>query len=210
VPLADVARRHEAPRGRGRPYALVRFQGAPLPSLFELLEGEGVAYATSFSKTIAPGLRTGYVLLPPRLTAPLADLAASSYVAPLVLTQAIVAEFLARGHLDAALRSSRERLRERRDAMLAALGEHLPDADWSRPEGGYFVWLELPGVDAGHLLDAAAARGVAFVPGPDFGGAPNTARLAFSSAGSAQIHAGVTRLAAVVRSLRRGRLWKAA
>jgi DNA-binding transcriptional MocR family regulator len=91
-------------------------------------------------------------------------------------------------------------LRERRDAMLEALGRELGGRGrWSRPEGGYFLWLELPGgVDAGELLDRATAAGVTFVPGSDFGGEPGSARLAFSFASPAEIGEGVSRLASLV------------
>jgi len=91
-------------------------------------------------------------------------------------------------------------LRARRDAMLEALERELPDARWSRPQGGYFIWLELPGGgDAAKLLEGAASAGVTFVPGADFGGAPNTARLAFSFVSPDEIREGVRRLAALVR-----------
>ena len=208
---AELARRHGLPIVEDDPYALVRFEGAPLPTLFELLEGDGVVYSSSFSKTIAPGLRTGYLVVPPSMAEPLAALAASSYVAPAVILQAVVAEFLARGHLERTVRRIRRRLRARRDAMLAALAEHLADAQCSRPAGGYFVWLTLPaGVDARRLLEAAAPLGVTFVPGTDFGGPQNSARLAFSGVSAAEIHTGVARLAEALRSLPRGRLRKAA
>jgi 2-aminoadipate transaminase len=84
--------------------------------------------------------------------------------------------------------------------MLEALERELPDARWSKPQGGYFVWLELPeGGDAGALLEHATAAGVTFVPGADFGGTPNTARLAFSFVSPDEIREGVRRLAALVR-----------
>jgi len=88
----------------------------------------------------------------------------------------------------------------RRDAMLEALERDLAGrARWSQPEGGYFLWLELPdGTDATELLGRASAAGVTFVPGPDFGGVPNSARLAFSFASPAEIDEGVSRLAALV------------
>ncbi|HYX86733.1 MAG TPA: hypothetical protein VE777_17315, partial [Gaiellales bacterium] len=88
-------------------------------------------------------------------------------------------------------------LRERRDAMIAALEDELGDrARWNRPAGGYFLWLELPeDVDAASLLTRAGEAGVTFVPGPDFGGPPNTMRLAFSFVSVAEIEEGIRRLA---------------
>jgi 2-aminoadipate transaminase len=102
--------------------------------------------------------------------------------------------------LEPNLERVRALLRERRDAMLEALERELGGrARWSRPEGGYFLWLELPqGSDATELLGRATAAGVTFVPGSDFGGEPNSARLAFSFASPAEIDEGVSRLAELV------------
>jgi 2-aminoadipate transaminase len=182
------------------PYGLVRFEGEPLPTLFELEGGVNVMYSSSFSKTIAPGLRVGYVIVPVDVSAGLEELVASTYITPALVTQATVLEFLRRGLLKPNLERTRGLLRERRDAMLGALERELGgQARWSRPEGGYFLWLELPsGIDASELLGRATAAGVTFVPGSDFGGEPGTARLAFSFASPAEIDEGVSRLAALM------------
>jgi len=182
------------------PYGLVRFDGEPLPTLFELEGGTNVIYSSSFSKTIAPGLRVGYVLVPEAMAAGLEDIVASTYITPALVGQATVLEFLRRGLLAPNLERVRELLRARRDAMLQALERDLAGrARWSQPEGGYFLWLELPeGTDATELLGRTSAAGVTFVPGPDFGGEPNSARLAFSFASPAEIDEGVSRLAALV------------
>ena len=127
-------------------------------------------------------------------------LATSTYITPVLLGQATVFEFLRRGNFEPNLERVSTLLGARRDAMLEALERELPDARWSKPQGGYFVWLELPGgADAGALLERATAAGVTFVPGRDFGGAPNTARLAFSFVSPDEIREGVRRLAALVR-----------
>jgi 2-aminoadipate transaminase len=182
------------------PYGLVRFEGEPLPTLFELEGGRNVMYSSSFSKTIAPGLRVGYMILPGEIAAGLEDIVASTYITPALVTEATVLEFLRRGLLEPNLERVRGLLRERRDAMLEALERELGGrARWSRPEGGYFLWLELPeGTDATELLGRATAAGVTFVPGSDFGGEPNSARLAFSFASPAEIDEGVSRLAELV------------
>jgi DNA-binding transcriptional MocR family regulator len=110
-----------------------------------------------------------------------------------------VYEFLRRGSFEPNLERIRPMLAARRDAMLEALERELPDAHWSRPEGGYFIWLELAeDVDAAALLTRAGSAGVSFVPGADFGGAPNTARLAFSFVSPDEIREGVRRLATLV------------
>ena len=198
--LAEIARQHELLVLEDDPYGLVRFDGEALPTLFELEGGTHVAYSSSFSKTIAPGLRVGYFVLPSALERELEALATSTYITPVLLGQATVFEFLRRGNFEPNLERVSTLLGARRDAMLEALERELPDARWSKPQGGYFVWLELPdGADAGALLERATVAGVTFVPGADFGGAPNTARLAFSFVSPDEIREGVRRLAALVR-----------
>jgi 2-aminoadipate transaminase len=197
--LVEIAREHDLLVLEDDPYGLVRFQGQQPPTLFELDGGERVVYSSSFSKTIAPGLRVGYFVLPPRLERELEALAVSTYITPALLGQATVFEFLRRGELEPNLDRIRPLLAARRDAMLESLERELPDARWSRPEGGYFIWLELPeGTDAAALLARADSAGVSFVPGTDFGGAGNTARLAFSFVSPEEIREGVRRLATVV------------
>ena len=182
------------------PYGLVRFEGKPVPTVFELAGGENVVYSSSFSKTVAPGLRVGYLVLPEFLAAQVETAAASAYITPALLSQATVYAFLRRGKLAPSLERVCALLRERRDAMIAALERHLPEATWTTPEGGYFLWLELPpGVQSAEL----AAEGVTFVPGADFfsgAGGENAMRLAFSYEPPAVIEEGVRRLASAVRA----------
>jgi 2-aminoadipate transaminase len=186
------------------PYGLVRFEGVSPPLLFELAGGDGVAYSSSFSKTVAPGVRVGYVVLPSELAGPVEDVAVSTYVSPAVLGQAVVFEFLRRGRLAPHLRHVCGLLRVRRDAMLAALEREFPaGARWSRPEGGYFLWVELPdGADAAALLTHASAAGVTFVKGSDFyphgEGGHSAARLAYSFVSPQEIAEGIARLASLV------------
>jgi 2-aminoadipate transaminase len=198
--LAELAHGLELPILEDDPYGLVRFEGRPLPSVFELAGGEGVTYSSSFSKTIAPGVRVGYLIVPAGTAMELEQRVASTYITPGLIAQATVYEFLRRGLFEPNLERVRRLLRERRDAMLATLEDELVDqARWSRPDGGYFLWLELPpGLDGFALLAAASEAGVTFVPGSDFGGPSNTARLAFSFVSPAEIEEGVRRLAALV------------
>jgi 2-aminoadipate transaminase len=187
------------------PYGLVRFEGEPLPSLLELAPAGRVIYSCSFSKTVAPGLRVGYLVLPRDLAQAVEAIAVSTYVSPAIFTEAIVWEFLRTGLLEPNLARTGAKLRARRDAMLEALERELPDATWSRPEGGYFIWLDLPGgVDAGELLAQAEENGVTFVKGADFFAGPggeSSARLAFSFATPDEITEGVGLLASAVRLL---------
>ena len=205
--LAGMAAEHDLLVLEDDPYGLVRFEGAAPPTLHELEGGERVIYSSSFSKIVAPGVRVGYLVLPERLARAVESLATSTYISPALLAQATVHEFLRRGALDRNLELVRSLLRARRDALLQALGEHFAGtgARWSRPDGGYFLWLDLPeGVDATELLAAAVERGVTFVPGPDFfprgGGGRSAARLAFSFASPGQLGEAVSRLATLLPS----------
>jgi 2-aminoadipate transaminase len=187
------------------PYGLVRYEGEALPSLFELSEGQ-TAYCSSFSKTVAPGLRVGWFVLPAELAGQLEALATSTYISPPYLSQATVLEFLRRDEFGPNLERVNGLLRERRDAMLAALEKEMPeDAVWTRPDGGYFVWLDLPsGPPAAELLVQAEEAGVTFVKGSDFfpggRGGERSARLAFSFVSPDEISDGVARLGGLVRA----------
>jgi 2-aminoadipate transaminase len=200
--LVELARERGVPLLEDDPYGLVRFEGEPPPTLHDLARGEGVVYASSFSKTVAPGLRVGYFVLTPDLVATVEAVAVSSYITPVLLGQATVWELIRRGGFEPNLERVRGLLRARRDAMLAALERDLPaGASWSRPEGGYFVWAEL-GVDTAELLERATAAGVTFVKGSDFfprgAGGKTAARLAYSFVSPEEIGEGVARLAALL------------
>jgi len=182
------------------PYGLVRFEGEALPTVFELAKGRNVVYSSSFSKTVAPGLRVGYLVLPAELADRIVAAATSSYITPGLLSQATVCEFLRRGAFEPNLERVRGLLRERRDAMLAALERHLPEATWTVPEGGYFLWVDLP---QGVMTVDLDPEGVTFVPGSDFfcdRGGESSVRLAFSYETPAAIEEAVRRLASAVRA----------
>jgi 2-aminoadipate transaminase len=193
--IVELAREHDLLVLEDDPYGLVRFDGEALPSLFELSGGE-VAYSSSFSKTIAPGLRVGWFVFPPELARAVEATATATYITPVLLGQATVHEFVSRGSFEPNLERVQGLLGLRRDAMLEALDRDLPGIRTTRPDGGYFLWLELGGVDAAGLLARAEEAGVTFVQGTDFGGASDTARLAYSFVSTDEIADGVARLAA--------------
>jgi DNA-binding transcriptional MocR family regulator len=197
--LVRLARRHDLLLVEDDPYGLVRFDGRSLPRLFDLDGGANVVFGSSFSKTVAPGLRVGYLVLPPGLAAEVEAEATSEYITPALVAQATVYEYLRRGCFRPNLARACALLSARRDRMLAALARELPDARWSEPEGGYFLWLELPaGMTTSELAPRAAAVGVSFVAGSDFftgRGGEGALRLAFSSAAPDEIDEGVARLA---------------
>jgi DNA-binding transcriptional MocR family regulator len=195
--VVELAAEHDLLVIEDDPYGLVRFEGEPLPSLHEL-SGGTTAYSSSFSKTVSPGLRVGWFVLPEKLARELEAAATGTYITPVLLGQATVYEFLQRGYFEPNLERVRRLLGARRDAMLAALERDLPDLRTTRPDGGYFLWVELNGVDASELLPRAEAAGVTFVKGTDFGGEPDTLRLAYSFVSPDEVAEGVARLAAAL------------
>jgi len=123
--------------------------------------------------------------------------ATDTYITPVLLSQAVACEFIRRGSFEPNLRRVNEQLMLRRDAMLAALEKHFAGAKWSRPEGGYFIWLELPpGTDTNEIL--ARAEGVTAVAGTEFIASANCLRLAYSFAAADEMDEGVKRLANAV------------
>jgi len=195
--IIELAREHDLLVFEDDPYGLVRYEGDALPSLLDLSDGAAI-YSSSFSKTIAPGLRVGWFVFPEALAREIEATATSTYITPVLLGQATVHEFVSRGLFEPNLERVVGLLRVRRDAMLAALDRDLPDVRTTRPEGGYFLWLEIDGADAAELLPRAEAAGVTFVKGTDFGGEPGTLRLAFSFVSPDEIAEGVSRLASAL------------
>ena len=201
--LVEVVREHGLAVLEDDPYGLVRFEGEAPPTLRELEGGTFVTYTSSFSKTVAPGVRTGYFVLPEEDAAAFEERAVATYISPPFLPEAIVFEYVRRGRFEPNLEQVRAELRARRDAMLAALERHFRgSASWSRPEGGYFVWLELDGTDTSELAARAEAAGVAIVPGAGFfprgsGLGTSSARLAYSYETPERIAEGIELLASL-------------
>ena len=200
--LVELAVAHGVPVLEDDPYGLVRYEGETPPSLHELEGGEGVAYTSSFSKTVAPGLRVGWFVLPAELAARVEDRAVSTYISPPFITQATIFELVDRGAFEPNLQRIQGLLRDRRDAMLAALERELGGkATWNRPDGGYFLWVELP-TETAPLLARAEQAGLGFVKGSDFfpggRGGERSARLAFSYESPSAIDEGVSLLASLL------------
>jgi DNA-binding transcriptional MocR family regulator len=195
--LIELARAHGFTLFEDDPYVTLRFAGESLPTMVSLAPDVTV-YASSFSKTVCPGIRVGYLVGPEDLIAEIVKRATSTYISPNMVAQGIVNQFCRSGAIDRSIETVREALRERAQALGDALREHLPDARFVAPEGGYFMWVEMPeGTDVAALFDAAAARGVAFVKGTDFvlEGGESSLRLAYSGVTVPQVTEGVKRLA---------------
>jgi 2-aminoadipate transaminase len=186
------------------PYVSIRFTGDPLPTMLSMDKDDTVVYASSFSKTVCPGIRVGYLVGPAELIARIVKRATNTYISPNMVAQGIVYEFVASGAIRDAIETVRNALRDRVAALTTALEREIPEAHFVAPEGGYFMWVELPeSVDVDALFAAAGERGVTFVKGTDFllDGGRNTLRLAYSGVTPDEIDEGVSRLADAYRSL---------
>ncbi len=200
--LVALCRETGIPIVEDNPYGLLRFEGEPLPCL-RSLDPRNVIYLGTVSKTFSPGVRVGWALADPSVIQRLvlakeaADLCGSNLT--MLLTERWFAD---EGRWRSALNGLIDTYRARRDAMLDALERHMPDgARWSHPEGGYFIWLDLP-EETGDLLARAEAAGVTFVPGTDFfadGGGTKSLRLAFSFVSPEEIADGIEKLAGLLR-----------
>jgi DNA-binding transcriptional MocR family regulator len=161
-----------------------------------------VIYSTSFTKTIAPGVRAGALLLPEPLRKQMAYIANQTYIGAVHFAHAAVAEYCSSGDFDKGLARVRPQLETRKDALVAALDAHLGDRFTFRaPEGGYFLWGRLDGVDCDALLPKANEAGVPFVKGSDFfvdGSGKDHLRLAFSAVKPEEMDEGISRLAQLI------------
>jgi 2-aminoadipate transaminase len=201
--LLELAREHDFVVFEDDPYVELRFSGERLASMLSM-DPERVVYASSFSKTVCPGIRVGYLVGPSELIAQIAKLATGTYISPSMVSQSIVYEFCASGALERSIETVKTALTKRLRTLEMALRRELPEARFVAPEGGYFMWVTLPeGTDVSALFTAAAEREVAFVKGTDFlmEGSGNTLRLAYSGVTPEEIEEGVGRLAEAYRSL---------
>ncbi|MBA2504376.1 MAG: PLP-dependent aminotransferase family protein [Thermoleophilaceae bacterium] len=196
--LLELAAKYEFTIFEDDPYIEVRFEGEPLATMLSGDPAGRVVYASSFSKTVCPGIRVGWLTGPAELIKRITTLATNTYISPSMVSQSIVNEFCRGGGLDRSIEVVRGALRDRRNALVAALREQLPDARFTPPQGGYFMWVEFPeGTDVDALFEAAKARDVQFVKGTDFllEGGENTLRLAYSGVTTDEIGEGIARLA---------------
>ncbi|MFL5907406.1 MAG: PLP-dependent aminotransferase family protein [Solirubrobacterales bacterium] len=192
------------------PYRLICFEKARGKTMLEMDTADRVIHASSFSKSVSPGVRVGYLVGPAEQIATLAKRASETYISPNMLAESIVFELCRSGGLEENLEVVNTALRDRRDALVAALREHIPEARFVVPEGGYFLWLDLnDDVDTTALLAESKEEGVTFVAGPDFmlEGGSSSLRLSFAPVPADQVAEGVARLA---RALERTRVAKAA
>ncbi len=189
------------------PYRKLRYTGADLPALHDLLP-EQVWRMSSFSKTIAPGLRVGYMLVPEPFTDPMAKMAEDTYINASYINQAIVYDYIRRGWFTTHLAELKNLYRQRLEAALEALATYFEGkATWTHPEGGFFIglWLNLDGnrLSSANLLQAARTFGLELTDGRGFypdGSGEDFIRLPFCGLTPAEIREGVERLNRVVSS----------
>jgi len=197
-----ICAEHDVLLVEDNPYGLLGFKGDPLPAL-RAEEAERVVYLGSFSKTFAPGLRVGWVLAPHAVREKLVLAQESATLCPPAFSQAVVSTYLAEHDWRGQVSAFSETYRERRDAMLEAMTEHLPGSvRWTRPDGGFYVWATLPeGLDAKAMLPRAVTARVAYVPGTAFyadGFGTRCVRLSYCHPTPERIREGVRRLAKVL------------
>jgi 2-aminoadipate transaminase len=204
--LAELAAREGLLVVEDDPYGRLRYEGADVPPVKSFDTAGQVIYLSTFSKTVAPGLRVGWVVAAPEILARLVVLKQAADLHTSSLDQRIVHEYVATGASDSHIPLIRAAYGERYRAMDAALKDELPAGfTWTHPEGGMFLWVTGPAdLDTSPLLSLALARQVAFVPGQDFfpdGSGRNYMRLNFSNASPERIREGVARLARLAREV---------
>lgn len=207
VRLVELAAEHGFWIFEDDPYRELPFEGEALETMLSIDSAERVVHSSSFSKTVSPGVRVGYLAGPAAEIARLAKRANETYISPNMLAEAVVLELCRSGGLDRNIEFVKGALRERRDALVDALRGELPEAEFVVPGGGYFLWLDLAeGTDTPALLAEAKSESVSFVAGPDFmvEGGENSLRLAFAAVPPERIPDGVARIARALERLRTG------
>ena len=205
VRLVALAAEHGFTIFEDDPYRLVRFGGPEHETMLSMDEAGRVIHASSFSKTVSPGVRVGYLTGTHEEIARLAKRAGETYISPNMLAESVVWELCRSGALERNIEFVNGALRDRRDALVGALADQIPEAEFVVPEGGYFLWLTLgEDVSTPALLEAAADEGVSFIAGPDFllEGGQNTLRLSFASVPAERVPEGVGRIATALEKLR--------
>ncbi|MEA4881377.1 MAG: PLP-dependent aminotransferase family protein [Synergistaceae bacterium] len=205
--LVEISKEFGIPIFEDDPYGYVRFDGEHLPSIFSFHDEGGVVYAGSFSKILSPGTRVGWITGPKEIIRNLTVFKQATDLCSSTITQALVAEYCMKGHLEAHLPVIIDNYRIKRDAMEKSFEKHLAPlgVTWVKPDGGFFYWLNFPGVDTNKLFERSVEKNVAFVPGgpfcPSQGTGIHNARLCYTFPSPETIEEGVRRLAEAVNEL---------
>jgi DNA-binding transcriptional MocR family regulator len=203
--VLEIARANNILVLEDNPYGLLYFDALP-PRAMRSVDEDGVIYLGTFSKTLAPGFRVGWALAPHAIREKLILANEAAVLSPSSFTQMIISEYLSTADWRGQIDTFRGVYRERRDAMLLALGDYLPDLSWTVPNGGFYVWLTLPdNMDSKSMLPRAVRELVAYTPGTAFyanGGGRNFMRLAFCYPTPDFIREGIRRLSSVINGER--------
>ncbi len=201
--LVELAAHHEMLLVEDNPYGMLRYEGEPLPPLYQLDGGDFVIYLGTFSKILSPGIRLGWAVAPPPVMEKIVLGKQATDLCTSTMTQYFVREYFAEGRWRDYVEDLVGIYRRRRDVMIESLREHFPaEATWTEPAGGLFIWATLPDyIDTGDLLAKALRADVAFVPGAAAyvdGRGANSMRLNFSGVGEDEIREGVRRIGEVI------------
>ena len=180
------------------PYRELPFGEDPPPTMLSIDQADKVIHASSFSKTVSPGVRVGYLAGPEHEIARLTKIANENYISPNMLSGSLVLELCQSGVLDDNIEKCKVALQERRDALVDALGKHIPEASFVLPGGGYFLWADLDeGRNTVELAEKAKEAGAPFIPGTEFtlDGGWNSLRFSFASVPPEHMDEGVARIA---------------
>jgi 2-aminoadipate transaminase len=204
--LVEIAHERELLVLEDNPYSLLRYEGDPVPSLHSLDGGVFVMYLGTFSKILSPGIRLGWVVAPPPVLEKINQGKSGADLCTSTLSQLMVQAYFKEVRWRDYVESLTALYRDRRDTMLDALADHFPpQAEWTRPGGGLFIWATLPDfIDTTDLLARALRDNVAFVPGEQAyldGRGRNSMRLNFSVSNEETIREGIRRIGAVVEEL---------
>lgn len=201
--IVEICQRHKVLILEDNPYGLLGFDSDPLPAL-KSLDPDGVIYLGSFSKMFGPGYRIGWAVAPHAVRDKLVLASESAILCPGMWGQMTMTAYLSEFDWYTQVKQFRGEYKARGEAMLSALGEHLPEATWTTPTGGFYTWVTLPeGLDSKAMLPRAVTNLVAYVAGTAFyydGQGADHIRLSFCYPTPDRIREGVRRLAATVRS----------
>jgi 2-aminoadipate transaminase len=200
--ILEIARENDILVLEDNPYGLLYFD-QPAPDAIRSVERDGVVYLGTFSKTLAPGFRVGWALAPHAIREKLVLANEAAVLSPSSFSQLVISEYLSTADWRNQIATFRGVYQERKNAMLSALGEYLPELSWTNPAGGFYVWVTLPeSLDSKAMLPRAVKELVAYTPGTAFfgnGDGRSNMRLSFCYPTAENIKVGVRRLASVIR-----------
>ncbi|GHV27990.1 GntR family transcriptional regulator [Synergistales bacterium] len=204
--LLEIAEKYDLLIFEDDPYGHLRYEGEHEPTIFSMDNSNRVVFACSFSKILAPGARVAWIVGSPEIIKKMTLVKQGADLCTSVVTQALVAEYCVKGHLDGFLPKIVSHYAKKCQGMAEVFAKHLPkDAEYAVPRGGFFFWVKIPGVDSKELFMKGIERGVAFVNGPAFfanGGGEDCIRACFTFARPDDLEEGAKRLAQAIGDMK--------